>query len=309
MTPAISVLMPVYNGETYLAEAVESILQQTYGDFEFIIVDDGSTDSSLPIARSCADRDRRIRIVSRPNTGIVGALNDGLAIAQGEFVARMDADDISLPDRFERQIAYLRAHPECVVLGTAIESFREDGVHVEMRVLPQDDAEIRERIMHGEIVMCHASLMIRREVLAGVGNYSPRHRLMDDLDVLIKLSEVGQCTNLPDVLFRYRLRASSMSHTRRLRRREEYLARQAVVRDAFARRGQQLPRGWEIYNPSHVILFRNAARDALRSGSYVRAAKFLSTVWCEAPFRLETYRMIGRDVVSGLCRDSRCVGT
>src|SRR3990172_10052244 len=110
-SPRISVVMPVYNAELFLASAIESILGQTLPDFEFVIVNDGSTDSSLEIVQEYAATDGRIRLVSRPNTGIVGALNDGLAISQGEFIARMDADDMALPHRFERQLKFLEETP------------------------------------------------------------------------------------------------------------------------------------------------------------------------------------------------------
>src|SRR4051794_24772902 len=112
--PPISVLLAVYNGGRYLRAAVDSILTQTFTDFEFIIIDDGSTDGSLATLREFAQRDPRINLVSRPNKGLTVTLNEGIALARGEFLARMDADDIALPQRFEKQIAYLRDHPECV---------------------------------------------------------------------------------------------------------------------------------------------------------------------------------------------------
>src|ERR1700726_1508117 len=118
--PTISVLMPVYNAERYVAEAVESILSQTFADFEFIIIDDGSKDRSLAILEEYAARDPRIRLVSRPNTGIVKALNQGLALASGELVARMDADDIAMPERLAKQRDYLADHPECVMVGSRV---------------------------------------------------------------------------------------------------------------------------------------------------------------------------------------------
>src|SRR5437868_3111360 len=98
MTTPVSVLMPVYNAQRYLTEAVESILAQTFTDFEFLIIDDGSTDNSLALLSRCAERDDRIRLISRPNTGIVGVLNEGLELTQSEFVARMDADDLAMPE-------------------------------------------------------------------------------------------------------------------------------------------------------------------------------------------------------------------
>ena len=115
--PAVSVLMPVYNAQRYVAEAVQSILTQTMGDFEFIIIDDGSTDDSTRILRDWAQRDSRIRLVSRPNTGLCVALNEGLAMANGRYIARMDADDISLPQRFALQLEYLKTHEKLVCIG------------------------------------------------------------------------------------------------------------------------------------------------------------------------------------------------
>src|SRR4051812_38318159 len=112
----VSVLMPVYNAGRYLAEAVDSVLTQSFRDFEFVIVDDGSTDGSAAMLDDYARQDSRVKLVRRPNTGIVGALNDGLRECRGEFVARMDADDVSLPERFEKQVAYLREHHEVVAL-------------------------------------------------------------------------------------------------------------------------------------------------------------------------------------------------
>ena len=109
-SPLISVVTPVYNAGRYLRPAVESILVQTFRDFELIVVDDGSKDDSLAVLREYEANDHRVRIITRPNTGIVGALNDGLAAARGEFIARMDSDDLSTPERFEKQIAYLPCH-------------------------------------------------------------------------------------------------------------------------------------------------------------------------------------------------------
>src|SRR5205823_4798077 len=115
--PVISVVMPVYNAASYVADAVKSIMAQTFDDFEFIAVNDGSTDRSEAILNEFARADRRIRVISRANTGIVGALNDGIAAAEAELIARMDADDVSSPQRLQRQLAYMQAHPECVALG------------------------------------------------------------------------------------------------------------------------------------------------------------------------------------------------
>src|SRR4051812_18975953 len=122
--------MPVYNALPHLREAVEGILAQTFGDFEFVVIDDGSTDGSTQVLRAYAAADPRIVLVSRPNTGYAIALNEALALATGEFVARMDADDVSLPQRLARQVEYLRAHPECVAVGTGVRFIAAGGTPI-----------------------------------------------------------------------------------------------------------------------------------------------------------------------------------
>src|SRR5688500_15808321 len=128
--PAVSCVMTVFNTERYLREAVESILAQTLADFEFIIIDDGSTDASPQILREYAARDSRIRLVSRPNTGIVKAANEGIGMARAKYLARMDSDDVSLPHRFATQVKYLDEHPDCVLVGTSFMYTDPHGVPV-----------------------------------------------------------------------------------------------------------------------------------------------------------------------------------
>ncbi len=127
MPPVISVILPVYNGEAYLALAVDSILVQTFRDFELIAVHGGSTDRSPEILRDFADRDMRVRVVRQDGKGLVGALNQGIALARGELLARMDADDIAHPDRFATQVAFLRGNPDIAVVGSAMTLIDEAG--------------------------------------------------------------------------------------------------------------------------------------------------------------------------------------
>jgi glycosyltransferase involved in cell wall biosynthesis len=139
--PRISVVMSVYNGEKYLRQAIESILQQTYTDFEFIIIDDGSTDSSREIIQSYDDK--RIRLViNEQNIGLTKSLNKGIRLAKGEFIARMDADDISLPQRFEKQVAYLDSHPEVGVLGTYANIIDHRGKIINNIIFPTEHETI-----------------------------------------------------------------------------------------------------------------------------------------------------------------------
>ena len=127
-TPKISVLMSAYNSEKYISESIESILNQTFKDFEFIIINDGSSDNTAKIIQKYAEKDERIRFInSKQNQGIIAALNPGFSMCRGEYIARMDSDDISLPKRFEKQIEYMDKHSECGVLGTSIIIFDKEN--------------------------------------------------------------------------------------------------------------------------------------------------------------------------------------
>ncbi len=212
MAHPISVLLPVYNCERYVGAAVQSILDQTFADFELIIIDDGSTDGSSAILRAFADRDARVRLVARPNTGYVRALNEAAALATGEFLARMDADDVSLPGRFAAQVAYLRAHPDCVLLGTQVIMMDGDGdlIGPMPDVAFGHDAIDRALLDRGWPVV-HPSVMMRRAALAQVGGYRAEFCPKEDHDAFLRLAELGRVENLPEPWVHYRRHAGSVS--------------------------------------------------------------------------------------------------
>lgn len=203
--PAISVLMPVYNSASYLTSAVESILSQTFRDFEFIAVDDGSTDRSLEILQHFAQQDARIKVISRPNTGIVGALNDGLAIATGVYIARMDADDISRQDRFTIQLRYMEAHPEIVGIGSSVTMVDPAGCPLKDFKACTDPQLLRQNIVAiKDIGIIHPTLMVRRSVLNRLGGYRPHYNLTEDFDLFFRLLDEGELGNVPETLLLYR---------------------------------------------------------------------------------------------------------
>lgn len=209
--PTVSVIMPVYNSERYLDEAVESILRQTFSDFEFIITDDGSADSSLARLRRYAERDPRIRLSSRPNTGYVQALIEAVPLAKGKYIARMDADDISLPERFERQVRFLEQNPEYAVVGSKVLLIDSDGAPLKFMGERQQHEDIDSAHMRGEGgAIIHPSAMIRTEAMRAIGSY----RLLkdEDLDLFLRLAEYGKVANLPEVLLRYRQHPKSAGH-------------------------------------------------------------------------------------------------
>src|ERR1700678_3713440 len=165
MTPRVSVLLPCYNGESYLEEAARSILDQSFIDFELIVIDDGSYDSSSEILARLSAEDVRMRVITKPNGGIVSALNAGLALCRGEYVARMDADDIAFRNRFEFQVKYLDDHPECVLVGGyALNTPRPEANTVRMNGGRHRRTNLR-RFPPAIAVAVHPLIMVRRHAL------------------------------------------------------------------------------------------------------------------------------------------------
>ena len=199
--PKISVVMPVYNGEKYLREAMDSILAQTYTDFEFIIIDDGSKDTSAEIVRSY--NDPRIRFVQNEhNMGVAATLNRGLDLAHGEYIARMDADDISLPQRFEKQITFMDQHPEVAVCGSAIELF---GAQSGRRVFSEKPEQMKVDMFFSS-GLAHPSAMLRGSVFGKNGlRYDGEFSKMEDYELWTRVLEQYEICCVPDVLLKYRI--------------------------------------------------------------------------------------------------------
>ena len=235
MTVAVSVLMPVYNARPYVAEAVESVLGQTLGDFELLIVDDGSTDGSTEVLRRLAGRDPRIRLVVRENRGVTRTSAELVEAARGEFLARMDSDDVALPRRLERQVAFLRAHPEVVAAGSWVEWIDAEGDPLREYHPPEAHEEIDRALLSGASnAICQPSAIIRADAMRLAGGYRPEFVVSEDYDLWLRLAEVGRLANLPEVLLRYRHRPTSLA-----RSHEDkciYFADRAI-RDACERRG------------------------------------------------------------------------
>lgn len=205
-SPAISVAMSVYNGERFLASAIESVLAQSFRDFELLIVDDGSVDDSASVIMQYAQADRRVRPIIRENRGLVASLNQMLDEAQAPIVARMDADDICHPDRFARQFDFLAAHPDYGVVGSWSEDIGENGENLIRSGAdhPETHDDLMEAIATGGQLICHPAAMYRRDVVRGVGGYHAAFRHCEDLDLWLRLSSVTRLGNIPERLLRYR---------------------------------------------------------------------------------------------------------
>jgi hypothetical protein len=231
--------MPVYNAERYLAEAIESILSQTFADFEFIIVDDGSTDKSAKILHGYERRDPRVRILSRPNTGIVGALNDGLALARAQLVARMDADDVSSAERFAKQCDFMASHPNCLVVGAAYTVMDPDGLDMWDAPVARDHEEIEKELLGARGVgVIHAAAMYRRADVLAIGGYRKEYEWVEDTDLWFRLLERGRLANLPEPLLRVRYHLASVG---KVRRELQHQRGVTLIEGVYRRRGMPVP--------------------------------------------------------------------
>lgn len=210
--PMISVVMSVYNAEKYLDEAIESILNQTYKDFEFIIINDGSTDKSLEIIEKYKKEDERVDLISRENRGLIASLNEGIQKARGKYIARMDADDISLPTRFEKQIELMESKDIDICGGNYL-SINSDGSLFSLNLTPQSH-ELCTLSLVSKVPFAHPTVMIRKEFLEkysleyGQSNFQKA----EDLDLWLRMHEKGaKFGNVSELTLKYRIIENSLS--------------------------------------------------------------------------------------------------
>ena len=204
--------MSVFNNAPYAEDSIVSILEQSFGDFEFLIVDDGSSDESASIIEGFARKDGRIRLLRQPNRGLVVSLNRLLGEAAAPLIARMDGDDIALPERFARQIEYLRAHPDVGVLGTSTHDIDECGKIVRENVgYPCDHNTLVEAIGQRS-PFCHPSVIMRTALVRAVGGYRAAFAHCEDYDLWLRLAERTRLANLPEPLLLYRRSSGQVSN-------------------------------------------------------------------------------------------------
>ncbi len=210
--PTISIVMPVYNAEKFLREAIESILNQSCTDFELIIVDDGSIDHSPKILQSYHDP-RIVLITNEANSGIVESLNRGIKKAHGRYICRMDADDVSLPERLETQLEFMEIHPEVAVLGTNTIMIDERGDTVGTESYPVTHREIMKTIfIHNPFA--HGTVMMRMEILRECGMYDKRFLHNEDFDLWLRIARKYQVANLPLPSVKRRIHHESITFAR-----------------------------------------------------------------------------------------------
>jgi glycosyltransferase involved in cell wall biosynthesis len=293
--PLISVLMPVYNDERYVAQAVESILAQTFERFEFILIDDGSTDRSAEILRRYAAKDARIRLVRQANMGYVRSLNVAIGLARTPLLARMDSDDISPPDRFAVEFAFMETHPEVVCVGGYYGLMDWRGRFLTTMTPPTDHEAIDKELLAGHTPLCHTGVLMRRDAVLRAGGYDPQMALADDLDLWLRLGEVGKLAIVPQSMVCIRLRRDSLSGRQAARQLE--VARLACMA-AYQRRG--IAGTFEVGEPSRPLPTRKSRlRFALLygwwafcSGQRRTAAIYGLKSVALAPWNLESIRLL-----------------
>lgn len=236
--PKVSVLMPIYNAEKYLVKALKSVLDQTFTDFEVIAINDGSTDSSEVILHRFAQQDDRIHIFSQPNLGLIDTLNKGITYVNGQYIARIDADDIALPELFARQVAFLDSHPEYVAVGVQVLMIdsEDDPIRVTNDAITHEEIDAEHLLGLG--TFSHSGSMIRRDAIVSVGGYRKEIKSAEDIDLWLRLAEIGKLRNLPEVLLKYRLHLKSIGHSKR---KQQIDSTRRLIIDAHQRRGLPVP--------------------------------------------------------------------
>lgn len=215
--PVVTVIMPVRDGQRWLSEAIDSVLGQTFSDFELLVIDDGSTDNTPKILAGYQERDARARVITQGREGLARALNQGLAQAKGSLIARLDADDAALPERLRRQILYLDKHPETALLGTWAQVIDEQGRVMRRPLTPATGSDSLTRALARMNPFIHSSVMFRASVARELGGYRPAFEAAEDYDLWLRISEVSGIAILPEVLVRYRRHATNVTKTRAVR--------------------------------------------------------------------------------------------
>lgn len=292
-SPKVSILMGVYNCEKYLGEVIESLLAQTMSDFEFIIVNDGSTDGTADILDLYASKDQRIRIITQENQGVGRSVNRALQLVRGNYIARSDADDFSYPERLEQQVDFLESNPEVLAVGTSIMLVDPLGIPLGLRAMEYKHEAIEAELLKGNgSALCQPSVMMRTNAMKSIGGYDSRWRVTEDLDLFLRLAEVGRLANIPEVLVNWRQHLSSTNHSKLEQQVEEC---RALLEEAYQRRGLVFNESYmtDRVERSHSDWLRNWGWNALAKGKRKFALQYLLKSLLLTPFSWENYKLLG----------------
>jgi cellulose synthase/poly-beta-1,6-N-acetylglucosamine synthase-like glycosyltransferase len=295
--PAISVVLPIYNGASYLRQTLASLRWQSIANWEAICVNDGSTDGSLAILRDYAAADPRFKVLDQPNGGIVAALNRGLAEAQAEWVARLDGDDIALPHRLQTQLEFVRRKPETTLVGSAVTTIDPEGDVLRTLPCETDHHAIVAALLAGEAPIAHPTVLMRRDSALAAGGYRAEYEWVEDADLWLRLARGGRLVNMAEPLVRYRLHAGSVCWTRRTEQQQR-LAK--LLCEARAERGlPPLPQRDATQRPLSDPRGK-WARQAARDGRLATAAKWVGRLAAEKPLSPGVWRVAAESALRGL---------
>jgi glycosyltransferase involved in cell wall biosynthesis len=220
----ISLLMSVYNGEKYLTESINSVLNQSFQEYEFIIVNDGSTDSSAEIIDEYQKKDKRIKVIHKKNTGLANSLNIGLKESCAEFIARIDDDDICESDRLEKQYAYIQNNPSIILLGSNAKFIDINGNLSGFLKYPSSHKKILKNLSTIPFTFPHSSVLYSRKIALEIGGYREQITHAEDLDMWLRLSNKGDLACLPDSLVSIRIHPDQVSYYNNGQQVDAYLA-------------------------------------------------------------------------------------
>lgn len=218
MTAAVtvSVVLPVRDGGPFLREALDSVLGQDAGDLELLAIDDGSTDDTPAILAAAAARDPRVRLFATGGRGLVAALNTGIDAARGAYLARLDADDVAMPNRLSRQLSAMTARPRLGLLGSWAETIDAEGRPIG-RLTPETDPQKLAAILERTNPFIHSSLMLRTDLVRRLGGYRAAFEAAEDHDLWLRIAEVAEVANLPEPLIRYRWHGGNVTSRKEVR--------------------------------------------------------------------------------------------
>jgi glycosyltransferase involved in cell wall biosynthesis len=292
--------MPVYNGARYLRQTLASLRWQTFDDWEAVCVNDGSTDESLNILRQFADADPRFRIIDQANQGIVAALNAGIHSARCPWIARIDSDDVALPNRLATQWQYVQQHPDIVVVGSYMLFTDDEGYPLCTQCYDTEHAEIERTLLDGSAGgFGHPSVLIHRDTLFQAGLYRREFEWVEDIDLWLRMVRLGRVANIPRVLMHYRQHEQSVCWNRR-ELQHERLHRLLTL--ARIERGL-VPEHQSLAPPKPARKQSSAAgkwaRRAARSGYYHSAWRHWRRQFAAEPWSILTWRVTAEMLLRG----------
>jgi len=294
--PLVSVVMPVFNAALYLDEAIKSILVQSLTEFELIIINDGSTDDSLNLLQSWADKDYRIRLYTQKNKGRSFTRNRGVELAKSDLISMLDADDIALPTRLEVHYEFMKNNPDVVVVGAQVEGVCMEGVPLYKSGAPlllHDEIESSLLNDHG-VQLCQGASMMRRSAILKVGGYDEGYAVGEDTDLFLKMALIGKLGNVPDVLLYYRQHLESSTNAANANLYSDSLSR---IKKAWNDRRLTLPDDFKHWSEDMRAKTQKGdllqwGWNALLKGEIKIAFKYIKELLVRGYFDLDVLRFI-----------------